>query len=79
MSDNIVRPFGRKTRALALIDPDKCTGCGYCGMFCVMECIELQPDGLYAVNSERCIGCRSCKVNCFNDAVTMIQPKREDT
>ena len=26
MSDNIVRPFGRKARALALIDPDKCTG-----------------------------------------------------
>ena len=23
MSDNIVRPFGRKARALALIDPDK--------------------------------------------------------
>ena len=44
-----------------------------------MECIELQPDGLYAVNSERCIGCRSCKVNCFNDAITMIQPKREET
>lgn len=77
MSDPIVRPFGRKARATAQIDPDKCTGCGYCAMFCLMECIELQPDGLYAVN-DRCVGCRACKVNCFNDAITMIPPKRED-
>ncbi|MDO4811205.1 MAG: 4Fe-4S binding protein [Eubacteriales bacterium] len=72
----IVHPFGRKARALALIDPDTCTGCGYCSMFCIMKCIELQPDGLYKVTDD-CIGCRSCKVNCFNDAITMIRSKRE--
>ena len=49
-------PFGRKTRQKALIDPDRCTGCGYCSMFCIMECIDQQPDGIYRVDAERCIG-----------------------
>ena len=40
-----------------------------------MDCIVLQPDGLYTVDLERCIGCRSCKVNCPFDAVTILPPK----
>lgn len=68
-------PFGRKRCSRAVIDPVNCTGCGYCAMFCVMDCIVLQPDGLYTVDLERCIGCRSCKVNCPFDAVTILPPK----
>ena len=71
-------PFGRKRFSRAVIDPVCCTGCGYCTMFCVMDCIVLQPDGLYTVDLERCIGCRSCKVNCFYDAITMIQRTRKE-
>ena len=70
-------PFGRKTRQKALIDPDRCTGCGYCSMFCIMECIEQQPDGIYRVDAERCIGCRSCRVNCPYEAVTSLPAKQE--
>ena len=55
-----------------------CTGCGYCTLFCVMDCIVLRPDGLYTVDLERCIGCRSCKGNCFYDAITMIQRARKE-
>ena len=40
-------PFGRKRYSRAVIDPVSCTGCGYCTMFCVMDCILLQPDGFY--------------------------------
>ena len=32
-------PFGRKRYSRAVIDPVSCTGCGYCTMFCVMDCI----------------------------------------
>ena len=39
-------PFGRKRYSRAVIDPVSCTGCGYCTMFCVMDCIVLRPDGL---------------------------------
>ena len=55
MSDS-AHPFGRKARALAVIDPVSCTGCGYCAMFCIMKCILLRPDGLYEVDAENCIG-----------------------
>ena len=71
-------PFGRKAIQLAVIDEVSCTGCGYCTMFCVMDCILLQPDGFYTVDLGRCIGCRSCrscKVNCFYGAVTMLPPQ----
>lgn len=70
-------PFGRKAIQLAVIDPVSCTGCGICAMWCLMHCIDQQPDGIYKVRSEDCIGCRSCKVNCPNEAVTMLPPKRE--
>lgn len=70
-----VRPFGKKVYDLAYIDPDICTGCGYCTMFCMMQCIHLQPDGLYAVDADQCIGCRHCKVNCFNEAIRLISLK----
>lgn len=76
MTDSI-HPFGRKARPLAKINPVSCTGCGLCAMYCMMECILLQPDGLYTVDEERCIGCRSCKVNCPYGAVTMLPPGKE--
>ena len=58
-------------------NPVSCTGCGYCTMFCVMDCILLQPDGFYTVDLDRCIGCRSCKVNCPFEAVIILPPKED--
>ena len=76
MSDS-AHPFGRKARALAVIDPVSCTGCGYCAMFCSMDCIPQREDGFYEVDPEPGIGCRSCKVNCPFDAVSILPPKQE--
>lgn len=70
--------FGRKPLQYAVIDPVSCTGCGWCAMFCPVECMFQQPDGFYDLDVERCIGCRSCKVNCFYDAITMIQRTRKE-
>ena len=79
MEDGIVHPFGRKAHSLAIIDPVSCIGCGYCGMFCLMECIYQRPDGFYEVDQDHCVGCRACKVNCPWEAVTMLPPKWEET
>ena len=68
-------PFGRKRCSRAVINPVSSPPPPPCTMFCVMDCIVLQPDGLYTVDLERCIGCRSCKVNCPFDAVTILPPK----
>ena len=70
-------PFGKKRYDRAIIDQVSCTGCGYCTMFCVMDCILLQPDGFYTVDLDRCIGCRSCKVNCPFEAVIILPPKED--
>ncbi len=74
---DMIHPFGRKARSLAVINEVSCIGCGYCAMFCLMECIFQRPDGYYEVDQEHCVGCRSCKVNCPYEAVTILPPKRE--
>jgi electron transport complex protein RnfB len=58
----------RLPKRLALIDPDRCTGCGACVEVCPVQCIgknEPYPDapGLQAwceVDWDRCLGCRLC-------------------
>ena len=58
----------RPPRELALIDPDRCTGCGACGEVCPVGCIakikqHADAPGLQAwceVDWDRCIGCRLC-------------------
>ena len=75
---DMIHPFGKKIHDLAEVIPVNCTGCGICAMWCVMHCIDQQPDGIYRVREADCIGCRSCKVNCPNEAVTMLPPKRPE-
>ena len=74
MTDS-AHPFGRKKRADVFIEPDYCTGCGYCTMFCIMACINQRPDGVYEIAQETCIGCRACKVNCPFDAITVVEKR----
>lgn len=74
---DMIHPFGRKARSLAEVIPVNCTGCGLCAMYCLMHCIDQQPDGIYIVDKEKCIGCRSCKVNCPSEAIRLLPPTQE--
>lgn len=55
----------------AVIDADKCIGCGACQQHCRFNAIEKIGDK-YRVNEYACEGCAVCTLNCKVDAVTMV-------
>jgi Na+-translocating ferredoxin:NAD+ oxidoreductase RNF subunit RnfB len=59
----------------AVIDPDKCLGCGTCIERCQVHAVS-DKDGVSIVDRERCIGCGLCVTGCPNN-VAKLQPKPE--
>ena len=59
----------------AVIDPEKCTGCGLCLRRCQMEALDI-VDGVAMVNLDRCIGCGLCVTRCPADAAKLIKKKK---
>ncbi len=61
----------------ALLDMEKCVGCGKCGKKCKMEAIKMQPmeDGkkvrATGIDLNRCIGCGVCIASCKTGALTL--------
>ncbi len=64
---------GRK----AVIDPERCTGCGICFSACRFDALEgrRDPDGRlrFGVTPLACEGCGVCALLCPEDAVTLEQ------
>jgi len=59
-----------KSNSAAVIDIDKCDGCGTCVEICPVEGIELVDEK--AINDEeKCIECGACVEECPNDAISM--------
>jgi len=77
-----------KTGFRAVIDKERCTGCGVCFRACNVKAITL-PNGVrferksdrYAVADEDiCLGCGACVTACKLGALTMVPaPNRETT
>jgi NAD-dependent dihydropyrimidine dehydrogenase PreA subunit len=53
----------------AVIDKEKCTGCGSCESCCPVEAITM--DGDVAVVSDECIDCGACVDECPLEAIEM--------
>lgn len=53
----------------AIVDKDKCDGCGECVEVCPVDAIELQNEKA-AINDE-CIDCGICVETCPNEAILL--------
>jgi predicted Fe-Mo cluster-binding NifX family protein/ferredoxin len=60
-------------KAVALVDPDKCTGCGICVDVCPAGAIEVNKQAV--VDAEACTGCAACVSECPNGAIILTQSK----
>ncbi|MBN1304204.1 MAG: ATP-binding protein [Anaerolineales bacterium] len=59
--------------ALAVIDQNKCEGCGICEQVCRFYAV-IEDGKKYTVDSRACDGCAACVYQCPDEAITM-QPQ----
>lgn len=60
-------------KAVAVVDSEKCTGCGICIDVCPTGAIEVNQQAV--VNEEACSGCAECVSECPNEAIIIVQKK----
>lgn len=61
------------TKMVAIIDKEKCDGCGTCVEACPSEAISIGDDEKAKVNEEECVDCESCVDECPNQAISMSE------
>lgn len=53
----------------AVVDENKCIGCGSCVKMCPAAAISLNDQGIAVVDKEKCTGCGKCARSCSVDAI----------
>ena len=69
------------SRFLAVVDDEKCSGCGDCVDRCFFAAIALEEKGgeeVSAITAENCMGCGLCMVACPEDAISMSEVRSEE-
>ncbi len=57
---------------LAVVDPDRCDGCGQCLDLCRFEAVSATDAGTCAIDPRRCEGCKTCVVLCPSRAIGFL-------
>lgn len=76
--------MGTERKALPIVDPARCTGCGWCVAACPPHVLSLQASGwekrATLHDAPGCTGCALCAVKCPFDAIRMVRraPKAID-
>ena len=52
----------------AVVNKEKCTGCGTCVDLCPVEAIKLE-DNIAVVDADQCVDCGSCENECPVEAI----------
>jgi heterodisulfide reductase subunit A len=60
----LTRGFVKAEAVTAVLNPDKCVGCGACASGCAFDAIKWTPMGVPEVIEEACKGCGVCTVEC---------------
>jgi electron transport complex protein RnfB len=67
----------------AVLDPEKCIGCGECSKRCKTEAIKTQPAEddkkvkAVKIDLNRCIGCGVCVASCKSGALTLAKKEKQ--
>lgn len=69
--DSISEPFF--SGEAAVVEPDKCLGCGRCARVCRWDAFKQIAGGKYRVNQLDCEGCGYCARICPAGAITMVE------
>ena len=54
----------------AIVDTEKCDGCGECVEACPLDAIQIQDDHAM-IDEETCSDCAACVDVCPNEAITV--------
>ena len=58
------------SKVFAVVDSDKCTGCGICENYCPTNAISV--DTVAIIDESKCTGCGQCYNECPQGAITLI-------